>query len=61
MIDNFVHLLTKVLFKTKNDATIQAEDKTLQGFMNMFPWYACIGFVLALIFLIISPQYYKLK
>ena len=43
----------------KNNAT--SSNKTIQGFLDMFPWYAIIGFVLALIFLVISPQYYTLK
>lgn len=43
----------------KDNAT--SSNKTIQGFLNMFPWYAIIGFVLALIFLVISPQYYTLK
>jgi basic amino acid/polyamine antiporter, APA family len=58
-----VNLLVIVnYFKTRNDKDqIKSEDKTIQGFLKMFPWYAFIGFALALIFLVISPQYYKLK
>ena len=58
-----VNLLVIVnYFKTRNDPNkISSDDKTIQGFLRMFPWYAIIGFVLALIFLIISPQYYTLK
>ena len=58
-----VNLLVIVnYFKTRNDPNkISSDDKTIQGFLRMFPWYAIIGFVLALIFLVISPQYYKLK
>lgn len=44
--------------KDKNDRP-SSSNKTIQGFLNMFPWYAIIGFVLALIFLVISPQYYS--
>ena len=46
--------------KERNDHPTSS-NKTIQGFLNMFPWYAIIGFVLALIFLVISPQYYTLK
>ena len=61
-IFTIVNLLVIVnYFKTKNDEPIKAKDKTIKGFLNIFPWYACIGFVLSLIFLIISPQYYKLN
>lgn len=58
-----VNLLVIVnYFKTRNDnEQIKSEDKTIQGFLKMFPWYAFIGFALALIFLVISPRYYKLK
>ena len=58
-----VNLLVIVnYFKTRNDPNkISSDDKTIQGFLRMFPWYAIIGFVLALIFLVISPQYYTLK
>ena len=44
--------------KDRNDKA-SSSNKTIQGFLNMFPWYAIIGFVLALIFLVISPQYYS--
>tara|TARA_B100000242_G_C43026572_1_gene477997 strand:+ start:293 stop:1672 length:1380 start_codon:yes stop_codon:yes gene_type:complete len=40
---------------------LTSSDKVIQRFLDMFPWYAIIGFVLALIFLVISPQYYNLK
>ena len=62
-IFTIVNLLVIVnYFKTRNDnQQIKSEDKTIQGFLKMFPWYAFIGFALALIFLIISPRYYKLK
>ena len=57
-----VNLLVIVnYFKNKEDNKISSTDPTIKGFLNMFPWYAFIGFVLAIIFLIISPQYYKLK
>lgn len=58
-----VNLLVIVnYFKTRNNKEkISSNDKTMNKFLHMFPWYAFIGFVLALIFLIISPQYYKLK
>ena len=58
-----VNLLVIVnYFKTRNDKeTVHAEDKTIKKFLNMFPWYAVIGFVLAAIFLFLSPQYYNLK
>tara|TARA_B100000700_G_C14276241_1_gene503816 strand:- start:50 stop:511 length:462 start_codon:yes stop_codon:yes gene_type:complete len=47
-------------FKNKDRKDQPASsNKTIQGFLNMFPWYAIIGFVLALIFLVISPQYYS--
>ena len=61
-IFTIVNLLVIVnYFKTKNNDSIKTEDKSIKGFLNMFPWYAFIGFGLALIFFIISPQYYKLK
>ena len=48
-------------FKTRNDKNkIDSDDKTISGFLKMFPWYAFIGFVLAIIFLFISPYYYNL-
>ena len=47
-------------FKNKDRKdSVASSNKTIQGFLNMFPWYAIIGFVLALIFLVISPQYYS--
>jgi basic amino acid/polyamine antiporter, APA family len=58
-----VNLLVIVnYFKTRNDKEkISGEDKTINKFLNIFPWYAIIGFVLAVIFLFLSPQYYKLN
>ena len=58
-----VNLLVIVnYFKNRNEKEqVSSEDKTIQGFLNMFPWYAFIGFALALVFLIISPRYYKLN
>lgn len=57
-----VNLLVIVnYFKNKDNNKVTSTDPTIKGFLNMFPWYAFIGFVLALIFLVISPQYYKLK
>lgn len=55
-----VNLLVIVnYFKTRKDENkVQSSNKTIHGFLHMFPWYAFIGFILALIFLIISPQYY---
>jgi APA family basic amino acid/polyamine antiporter len=62
-IFTIVNLLVIVnYFKTRNDKNkISSDDKIIQKYLHMFPWYAIIGFILALIFLIISPQYYKLK
>ena len=58
-----VNLLVIVnYFKTRNNKEkIKTDDPTIKQFLHMFPLYAIIGFVLALLFLIISPQYYKLK
>ena len=47
-------------WKTRNTNDVpKSDDKLIQSFLTMPPWYAIIGFVLALIFLIISPKYYK--
>lgn len=56
-----VNLLVIVnYFKNRNKKDQpKSSDKFVQGFLDMFPWYAIIGFILALIFLIISPQYYS--
>jgi len=57
-----VNLLVIVnYFKYKNDKSkeIKTEDKRLNKFMNMYPWYAIIGFILSIIFLFISPNYYN--
>lgn len=58
-----VNLLVIVnYFKTRNDKEkISSSDESMNKFLHIFPWYAVIGFVLALIFLVISPSYYKLK
>jgi len=55
-----VNLLVIVnYFKTRKDENkVKSSNKTIHKFLHMFPWYAFIGFILALIFLIISPQYY---
>lgn len=57
-----VNLLVIVnYFKTRNDENkLKSNDKTITGFLNMFPWYAFIGFILAIIFLFISPYYYNM-
>ena len=61
-IFSVVNLLVIVnYFKYKNDKSkeIKTEDKRLNKFMNMYPWYAIIGFILSIIFLFISPNYYN--
>ena len=62
-IFTIVNLLVIVnYFKTKNDKNkINSDDKIIQKYLHMFPWYAIIGFILAVFFLILSPQYYKIK
>ena len=54
-----VNLLVIVnYFKTRNSKDqLKSDDKLIQSFLTMPPWYAIIGFILALIFLIISPKY----
>lgn len=61
-IFTIVNLLVIVnYFKTRNlSDKVKSDDKLIQGFLNMPPWYAIIGFILALIFLFISPKYYNL-
>ena len=45
-------------FRTKDDKNkISSENKSMDKFLNMFPWYAFIGFTMAIIFLFISPYY----
>ena len=58
-----VNLLVIVnYFKTRNDKEkISSSDESMNNFLHIFPWYAVIGFVLSLIFLVISPSYYKLN
>ena len=54
-----VNLLVIVnYFRTKDDKNkVSSENKSMDSFLNMFPWYAFIGFIMALIFLFISPYY----
>ena len=57
-----VNLLVLVNYwKTRNtDNVPKSDDNLVQGFLTMPPWYALIGFILAIIFLIMSPRYYNL-
>ena len=58
-IFSVVNLLVIVnYFRTKNDKNkVKSENKSMDKFLNMFPWYAFIGFIMAVIFLFISPYY----
>ena len=58
-----VNLLVIVnYFKTRNDENrFMSDDAKLNKLLHVFPWYAIIGFILALIFLIISPKFYKIN
>ena len=57
-----VNLLVLVNYwKTRNTENVpKSDDNIVQGFLTMPPWYALIGFILAIIFLIMSPRYYNL-
>jgi basic amino acid/polyamine antiporter, APA family len=58
-----VNLLVIVnYYKTRNDENrFMSDDAKLNKWLHVFPWYAIIGFILALIFLIISPKFYKIN
>ena len=58
-IFSVVNLLVIVnYFRTKDDKNkVKSENKSMDKFLNMFPWYAFIGFIMAVIFLFISPYY----
>ncbi len=56
-----VNLLVIVNHFKNRERLVTSDDKKLNKFLKMFPWYAFIGFILSFIFLIISPKFYKLK
>ena len=43
------------------DVKIDTKNKFIKGLYKTFPWYACIGVIISLVFLILSFKFYDLK
>jgi basic amino acid/polyamine antiporter, APA family len=47
-------------YKSKEKVTYnKIENKTLKGFVNMYPWYSILGALISFIFLMLAPGYMK--
>lgn len=55
-----VNLLVIVNYYKSKNLKIEVKSKLIKKLFTMFPWYAVIGFIVSLIFLILSPKFYDM-
>ena len=55
-----VNLLVIVNYYKSKNLKIDVKSKLIKKLFTMYPWYAVIGFIVSLIFLILSPKFYDM-
>ena len=55
-----VNLLVIVNYYKSKDLKIEIKNKVINKLFTMYPWYAIIGFIVSLIFLVLSPKFYDM-
>ena len=55
-----VNLLVIVNYYKSKNLKVEVKSKLIKKLFTMYPWYAVIGFIVSLIFLILSPKFYDM-